>query len=472
LRGVVALLQTLLVLAAFAGVVTLIFLARVKRLATYGISFLPLKTNVTAPPGGFGVGSSGSALWTFPTVLVAAIMIAWGAEVGQFIVSQGMSLAILAWLQVLPEFTVEAAITHSAAVDPANLGLITANFTGANRLLVGVGWPLIFFVSFYFYRREARRSKKDCDRVGAYHVQLSEDHSVEVMALLVSTVLFLFIYFKGTLTWMDSTLLIGIYVGYLAILSRLPPESETEQDHVRGVPKMVLRRPRKVQIIFVFTMFLLGGSILFLVAEPFLQSLEAIAIVVAGAGAEYFFIQWVAPFLSEFPEKVSAFYWARTVRFSPMAVMNMVSSTINQWTVLIAMIPIVYCISLMQIATIHFSDFQRWEIILTVAQSMYAVTILLKMRITVVDASTLLVFWFIQFATPTLTFDVNGYELTMHEVMTVVYLVCGLLQLVYHWKELTFERDFRATWRKHIARTLETAPEEMGHAGDDVHGHE
>jgi cation:H+ antiporter len=472
LRGVVALLQTLLVLAAFAGVVTLIFLARVKRLATYGISFLPLKTNVTAPPGGFGVGSSGSALWTFPTVLVAAIMIAWGAEVGQFIVSQGMSLAILAWLQVLPEFTVEAAITHSAAVDPANLGLITANFTGANRLLVGVGWPLIFFVSFYFYRREARRSKKDCDRVGAYHVQLSEDHSVEVMALLVSTVLFLFIYFKGTLTWMDSTLLIGIYVGYLAILSRLPPESETEQDHVRGVPKMVLRRPRKVQIIFVFTMFLLGGSILFLVAEPFLQSLEAIAIVVAGAGAEYFFIQWVAPFLSEFPEKVSAFYWARTVRFSPMAVMNMVSSTINQWTVLIAMIPIVYCISLMQIATIHFSDFQRWEIILTVAQSMYAVTILLKMRITVVDACTLLVFWFIQFATPTLTFDVNGYELTMHEVMTVVYLVCGLLQLVYHWKELTFERDFRATWRKHIARTLETAPEEMGHAGDDVHGHE
>lgn len=472
MRGVVALLQTLLVLAAFAGVVTLIFLARVKRLATYGISFLPLKTNVTAPPGGFGVGSSGSALWTFPTVLVAAIMIAWGAEVGQFIVSQGMSLAILAWLQVLPEFTVEAAITHSAAVDPANLGLITANFTGANRLLVGVGWPLIFFVSFYFYRREARRSKKDCDRVGAYHVQLSEDHSVEVMALLVSTVLFLFIYFKGTLTWMDSTLLIGIYVGYLAILSRLPPESETEQDHVRGVPKMVLRRPRKVQIIFVFTMFLLGGSILFLVAEPFLQSLEAIAIVVAGAGAEYFFIQWVAPFLSEFPEKVSAFYWARTVRFSPMAVMNMVSSTINQWTVLIAMIPIVYCISLMQIATIHFSDFQRWEIILTVAQSMYAVTILLKMRITVVDASTLLVFWFIQFATPTLTFDVNGYELTMHEVMTVVYLVCGLLQLVYHWKELTFERDFRATWRKHIARTLETAPEEMGHAGDDVHGHE
>lgn len=467
-----ALLQTLLVLIAFAAVVTLIFLARMKRLATYGFSLLPLKANVTSPPGGFGVGSPGSALWTFPTVLLAAIMIAWGAEVGQFIVSQGMSLAILAWLQVLPEFTVEAAITHNAALDPSKLGLITANFTGANRLLVGVGWPLIFFVSFYFYRREARKCKDGCERVGAYHVQLSEDHSVEVMALLVATILFLFVYFKGTLTWMDSALLIGVYVGYLAILSRLPPESEEEQGHVRGVPKYVLGQRRRMQVVFVFTMFLLGGAILFLVAEPFLHSLEAIALVVAGAGAEYFFIQWVAPFLSEFPEKVSAFYWAKTVRFSPMAVMNMVSSTINQWTVLIAMIPIVFCITLMRIETIHFSDFQRWEIILTVAQSMYAVTILLKMRITVVDATTLFIFWFAQFLTPTVTFDVNGYDLTVHEIMTCVYLVAGLLQLVYHWQDLTFERDFRATWRKHISRTRGATSEEMGHAGEDVHGPE
>ena len=47
-----------------------------------------------------------------------------------------------------------------------------------------------------------------------------------------------------------------------------------------------------------------------------------------------FFIQWVAPFLSEFPEKVSAFLWARRVTHAPMALMNMVSSNINQWTLL------------------------------------------------------------------------------------------------------------------------------------------
>ena len=59
----------------------------------------------------------------------------------------------------------------------------------------------------------------------------------------------------------------------------------------------------------------------------------------------FVFVQWVAPFVSEFPEKVSAFYWARTVERAPMALMNMVSSNINQWTLLTAMLPIVYSIS-------------------------------------------------------------------------------------------------------------------------------
>ena len=56
----------------------------------------------------------------------------------------------------------------------------------------------------------------------------------------------------------------------------------------------------------------------------------------------FVFVQWVAPFVSEFPEKVSAFYWARTVDRASMALMNMVSSNINQWTLLTAMLPLVY----------------------------------------------------------------------------------------------------------------------------------
>ena len=83
--------------------------------------------------------------------------------------------------------------------------------------------------------------------------------------------------------------------------------------------------------------------LIYFTAEPFLGSLLAVS---AALGVPSFvFVQWVAPFVSEFPEKVSAFYWARTIDRAPMALMNMVSSNINQWTLLAAMLPIVYSMS-------------------------------------------------------------------------------------------------------------------------------
>src|SRR5450759_4072189 len=83
-----------------------------------------------------------SALWTFPSILLSAFVIAWGAEAAQFLISQGLALAILAWLQTLPEFAVEAVIAWEAGKDPTRLHLAIANFTGSIRLLVGLGWPL------------------------------------------------------------------------------------------------------------------------------------------------------------------------------------------------------------------------------------------------------------------------------------------------------------------------------------------
>src|SRR5215469_14251822 len=81
---------------------------------------------------------AGSAIWTFPTVLFSAIVIAWAAEAAQFLVSQGLALAILAWLQTLPEFAVEAVIAWQAGqtvklgADPYSVAhataLVSANF--------------------------------------------------------------------------------------------------------------------------------------------------------------------------------------------------------------------------------------------------------------------------------------------------------------------------------------------------------
>src|ERR1700743_104629 len=89
-----------------------------------------------------------NVLWTAPSILVAAMLIAWAAESAQFFIAQGFALAILAWLQTLPEFAVEAVLAWKQQVE-----LLMANLTGALRLLTGLGWPMIYFTAAAFHRK-------------------------------------------------------------------------------------------------------------------------------------------------------------------------------------------------------------------------------------------------------------------------------------------------------------------------------
>src|SRR4029077_13541391 len=100
----------------------------------------------------------------------------------------------------------------------------------------------------------------------------------------------------------------------------------------------------------VLGLFLAGGILLYLITPTFLDSMLGLSVLMGVT--PFVFIQWVSPFLSEFPEKVTAFAWARTLDKADMALINMVSSNINQWTVLAAMIPVVYALSLGHVAAV------------------------------------------------------------------------------------------------------------------------
>jgi len=172
---------------------------RVKRRAG---ALLALIVPGATPSGPAGLWANA---WPFPAVVVSAFLISWGAECAQFLISQGMALAILAWLQAMPEFAVEAVIAWSQQIH-----FMTANFTGSLRLLVGLGWPLIFGVAaFGHWRREGRLLRR---------IHLDEEHAVEVLALGLPILYFLFVYFKGTLDLLDAALLMVIYVAYLWVL--------------------------------------------------------------------------------------------------------------------------------------------------------------------------------------------------------------------------------------------------------------
>jgi len=332
-----------------------------------------------------------AAIWTFPSIIFSALVIAWAAEATQFLVSQGLALAILAWLQTLPEFAVEAVIAWEAGIDPEKVHLVTANFTGSLRLLVGLGWPMIYFTTVFFRRRSSKEKR-------FLNIKLEGEHSVEVLGLLPPILYFLIIVLKGTLSLFDSVILFFMYVGYLYILRKIPPQDQEKIGDAGKIPRMILKLRPGLRNLSIGLLFLLGGVWLYLVAKPFLHSMLALATLLRVS--QFVFIQWVSPFLSEFPEKVTALNWARQVKKSPMALMNMISSNINQWTVLVAMIPIVYSLSSGKVSAIHFDSHQKVEIFLTIVQSALGCILLANMEFRWYEATGLFLLWFIQFIIP------------------------------------------------------------------------
>ena len=178
----------------------------------------------------FEGASPGTALWATPAILLAAMLIAWAAESAQFFIAQGFALAILAWLQTLPEFAVEVVLAWKQQVH-----LLLANLTGALRLLTGFGWPMIYFAAAFFYRRQHGQPLR--------RIRLEDEHSVEVMGLLVPLVYVTFVWWKSSLTVFDAAVLILIYVAYLVVLSRMPPEDLENIEDLEFVPRTIVKSP-------------------------------------------------------------------------------------------------------------------------------------------------------------------------------------------------------------------------------------
>ncbi|MFH1282512.1 MAG: hypothetical protein ABII27_02495 [bacterium] len=377
-----------------------------------------------------------TALWAFPAIIFAALVIAWAAECSQFMIAQGLALAILAWLQTLPEFAVEAVIAFEAGKDPSKIHLITANFTGSLRLLVGLGWPLVFFTQLIFNLKRLNSNWRNL-----LVIRLEDYQAINVIALLLPLVYFIFILMKQSLSVYDGLILVGIYILYLFVLKKLPPKDEDEIESVGRIPKMVLRQPVKFRGLLIISLFLAGGIILFFSARPFLHSMLGIAVFFGIS--QFIFVQWLAPFLSEFPEKISAFYWARTPHRAPMALTNLICSNINQWTVLIGMVPFIYVISLGSFKPIVLDAFQTEEIILTMLQSALGMLLLCKMYIKWYEIVGLFILWFMQFILPPLRIQISMIYAVwcIYEVVLFFYKV-ERRKIIYILKDV---------YKKHLA---------------------
>ncbi len=368
--------------------------------------------------------------WTAPAILISAMLIAWAAESAQYFMAQGVALAILAWLQTLPEFAVEAVFAWKQQVP-----LLMAGLTGALRLLTGLGWPMIYFTAAMFHRRRRRGHLRE--------IRLADEHSVEVVGLFASMAYAYFVWWSGTLDLVDAAVLIAIYIAYLWVLRRMPALDKEGIEDMERIPRAIVTASRPVRIAAITGLFAVGGGIIYLAAEPFLGSLLAVS---TALGIPVFvFVQWVAPFVSEFPEKVSAFYWARTVEGASTALMNMISSNINQWTLLTAMLPIVYSMSRGASSAIPLDGEQEVELLLTLAQALLGAMFLLEMRFQWWEAAGLFVLWLVQF--------VLSPVAKVHHYFTFAYFAWAFLDvllILLGKRKATAFRCFAVMWRSHL----------------------
>ncbi|HTM13560.1 MAG TPA: hypothetical protein VL127_11625 [Bryobacteraceae bacterium] len=371
--------------------------------------------------------SPATVLWTAPAILLAALMIAWAAESAQYFVAQGFALAMLAWLQTLPEFAVEAVLAWHQQTH-----LLLANLTGALRLLTGTGWPLIYFTAAWFHRRRTGQPLR--------RITLEEHHSVEVMGLLAALLYIPVIAIKNSLTVYDGAVLIAIYAAYLWILGKLPSEDHETIEDLEIIPRTIVKSRRSRRIFAIGALFVAGGALIYFSAEPFLASLLALS-VLAGV-PDFVFVQWIAPLVSEFPEMLSTLYWARRSDRAPMALMNMVSSNINQWTLLAAMLPIVYSMSMGAVTPITFDVKQEMELWLTLGQAVIALVFLINMELVWWEAASLAVLFALPF-----------FDSAMEPSITWIYFGWAAVELVRMFlgrrKPQAFPL-FAKMWRGHV----------------------
>ncbi len=311
-------------------------------------------------------------------VLAAGFLLSWGAEAAESRVSQGLMLAGLALVTVLPEYAVDIYYAYRAGQAPGSdyVHYAAANMTGANRLLVGLGWPLIVFLNW----------GKKRDR----GVDLFETNKIELFFLFLASAYAFVILFKNRIDLFDFGVLLAIFGAYIWRVSRLSkPEGaldDADGDDEPGPAAILETLTPRMQWAWTGGLTLVAGAIILLSAEPFAESM-------VGAGRalgvdEFLLIQWVAPLTGESPEILLAILFVMAAR-PGSGLIALISDKINQWTLLVGALPVAMSVGAGALTVLPLSARQHEEFFLTAAQSLFGISLLLNLRLGLGGAATL-----------------------------------------------------------------------------------
>ena len=268
------------------------------------------------------------------SIIAGAFLLSWAAEVAQLDVSASFAIAVLALIAVMPEYMVEATLAWNAGQSfnpdmPAvteKMSLAAANVTGANRLLIGLGWSAVIII-FWLRRRTS------FDMRGLL--------TLELPMLVVATLLTISVaFFKMIPIWL-AAVFIGAYIFYLWRSST----QESEEPDLLGAAAMIASFKPLYRRLWVLGLFIFSAAVIIIVAPPFVHGLEATG---EDLGiSKFLLIQWLAPLASESPEIIVAVLFS--LRANPNdGLTTLISSQVNQLTLLVGSIVVVFSISVGQ----------------------------------------------------------------------------------------------------------------------------
>ena len=380
-------------------------------------------------------------------IIGAAFLLSWAAEVAQLDVSASFAIAILALIAVMPEYMVEAVLAWDAGESYRQLAvaqgevtkemsLAAANVTGANRLLIGIGWSAVIII-FWLKRRSG------FDMRGLLKLELP--------MLVVATLLTILVAFSKAIPIWLAVVFIGAYIFYLWRSST----QESEEPDLLGAAAMIAAFKPLYRRLWVLGLFIYSAGVILIAAEPFVHGLRATG--EALGISEFLLIQWLAPLASESPEIIVAVLFA--LRANPNdGLTTLISSQVNQLTLLVGSIVVVFSISSGQLLSFPLDYFepgnflsrltspfglQSSEFLLTAAASTFAI-LLISTRIIKLWHGIALLGIFVAYMTTLLFFpgifggidDVENVPLRMWASIIVFGLAVVLVAV--NWRRVVY----------------------------------
>jgi cation:H+ antiporter len=311
-------------------------------------------------------------------VLGAAFLLGWAADAGEAVFHGGLVLAAVALATVLPEVLIEVRFAFTQQVD-----LVTANLTGATRLLLTGAIAMPLAVAYLAYRR----------RQPAQPFTLATPRRLELGILVLAALFAIQIVVRGHLTVADGIVLLALYLLYARRVQGTPGEEPA----VVGVGAGLLSLPPRYRRVAIAGLIVVAAAIIGTIANPFADALLATGVSI---GLDpYHLIQSIVPLTTEAPEfVVVAVLVANRRPAQGLAVF--LAASVSQWTLGFGALSFAYLAGGGG-TSMPLGGRELVELMLTLAVTLFVVSALASLRPDRVDAWLMVGLYVVEFSYPT-----------------------------------------------------------------------